>query len=482
MRRLLYLGLCLCLFLVACGGSAPAEQAWTSAQTPPGAVQSTVALVVPTPTIMPTATPTARPTPTLKAPTSSPTRPRPSPPATIAPTVAPTFPPARLAVVRTVREQTARCSVGLPAGFSDDPTEANVWRTADRLVSVKLEAPSAAIVSLDSAVAAGLGELQGRLASFREVSRNGEGYARRVAFTGQIGGASGWGTLALRQFGLDFCQVTVLATTGTTLLLDPLIETMSASLVAANPRPAPLGYLALGDSYAVGVGATDPATGGYAARFAATLRGPQGEPVGLRNLAIPGATSADYLGDWPTRGQEGTAPLAAAVRALAVGGVTVVTIDIGGNDVLRLLKPGQPCADADIAGAACLAAMREALQTMSAPSLPRILGALTEAAAPGTQIFVLTYPNPFSAGQSSLAEARTGLALAELNALIAETVRALATGASARQVTLTLVDLAPLFTGEGANLTHIRDTPPDIHPNDVGHRTIAEALTRAQKR
>ena len=45
-----------------------------------------------------------------------------------------------------------------------------------------------------------------------------------------------------------------------------------------------------------------------------------------------------------------------------------------------------------------------------------------------------------------------------------------------------VVDLAPLFAGQGSKLTHILDNPPDIHPTDAGHAVIAEALVRAYKK
>lgn len=167
--------------------------------------------------------------------------------------------------------------------------------------------------------------------------------------------------------------MTLLATAGTTTLLDPLADALTGSLAAIDPRPAPLAYLALGDSYAAGVGATDPQVGGYVPRFLAMINEQGGTPIGVKNLAVPGATSADFLGDWTTKGIEGSSPLAGAVKALNAGG-------IGGNDILRLLKSGQPCAGSAIEGEPYLVAMREALRTMTAPNLPIILGAIVEAA------------------------------------------------------------------------------------------------------
>jgi lysophospholipase L1-like esterase len=192
-------------------------------------------------------------------------------------------------------------------------------------------------------------------------------------------------------------------------------------------------------------------------------------------------TSADFLGDWATRGPDGDSPLANAVRTLRGGGYSVVTLDIGGNDILRLVKPGQPCAGKQIESDACFAAMRQALREMTTPNLAPIVAALVEAAPAGTQIIVLTYPNPFSVGRSTTAEERTDAAMAELNVLITNAVRANQAKAADRDVTLALVDLAPLFNKQGARLTHIADATPDIHPNDAGHGTIAEAIKKVYR-
>ncbi len=124
--------------------------------------------------------------------------------------------------------------------------------------------------------------------------------------------------------------------------------------------------------------------------------------------------------------------------------------------------------------------MREQLRVVSAVNIPPIVAALVEAAVPGTQLLVLTYPNPFSTGQGGITAARTDLAMGELNAIIGGTVRDNTARAATRGVTLTLVDLAPTFAGRGGTLTHIRDTPPDIHPTDSGHAAIADLLTSAR--
>jgi lysophospholipase L1-like esterase len=241
----------------------------------------------------------------------------------------------------------------------------------------------------------------------------------------------------------------------------------------------PAGYLALGDSYAAGVGATTPAAG-YAARVAAALEARSHRRFDFVPLAEPGTTSAAFVGDFVARGRRGagTSQLARAVRALT-GRVDVVTLQVGGNDVLGLLEPGQPCAGEGVATEACLAVAQRTLAEVTAPNLALIIDALVRAAAPGTQVVVLTYPNPFALGTGGLLEQRTDLILRALNALLVATVARAQPAAAERRVTLTVVDVYPLFAGRVAVLTHILDTPPDIHPTDAGHAVIAEAVLRA---
>jgi acyl-CoA thioesterase-1 len=97
-------------------------------------------------------------------------------------------------------------------------------------------------------------------------------------------------------------------------------------------------YVALGDSLAFGIGASDPATKGYAGQLFSILRAPGEWRVGsLRNLAVPvNETGRSILG-----GQ-----LSAAVAAMndPATDTRVVTLGIGGNDVGFGLLTHGPCA------------------------------------------------------------------------------------------------------------------------------------------
>jgi lysophospholipase L1-like esterase len=264
------------------------------------------------------------------------------------------------------------------------------------------------------------------------------------------------------------------------LLAAPLAPAAGAGAAApkdgAPPTPAggARGYLALGDSYAAGVGASDPAVTGYAALVAQALRGRR--PVAYVNLAQPGGTSADFVGDFVARGRgrSGASQLAQAVRLLAGNRFDVVTLQIGGNDVLHLLEPGQPCAGAALGSAACLAAAGAA-EAQVAKNMGLALDALVRAASPGTQLVVPTYPNPLG-GQGDAVD----LAIRAVNAAIVGAVTTESRAPfAARRVALTAVDVYALFLGRVATLTHIADATPDVHPTDAGHRVIAQAVLAA---
>jgi lysophospholipase L1-like esterase len=457
-RRYTYLLLCFAFLLTACGtpaaGNAPAA-----------------------PTNTPRALPTEVPTATATA-----TRTKVPPTATLAPTMPPSPTVAKLPGKINVRESTGHCEMQLPGGYDADPNGVDTWISTDRLTFIGLESVDVKQAeSLDAATKRGTDHLKTVIANYEEKASSRTFDTRRIGFAGRLGQGSTWGTLYVRQFGLDYCQITIIAAEGSTVLVDPLLETMTSSLKVLLYSPAKVGYLALGDSYAVGVGASDPATKGYAGLFATALRGEKQREIVYTNQGISGATSADFLGDWATAGRAGNSPLANAIRTLEGGKITVVTLDIGGNDILGLLKPGQPCEGEKIENEACLAAMRAALREMTTPNMTQIVTALVEAAPAGTQIIVLNYPNPFSVGKSSTTEERTDAAMAELNILIANAVSANQAAATKRDLLLTLVDLAPRFNDQGAKLTHIADAKPDIHPNDAGHSAILEAIKKVYR-
>ena len=237
--------------------------------------------------------------------------------------------------------------------------------------------------------------------------------------------------------------------------------------------------LALGDSLAVGVGATDPDANGYVSVFNHDVF-PQSHrgPEVATNLAVSGDTSGSFI----SGGQ-----LANAVAAIADLGtnVKVVTLDIGGNDLLGLLVG--PCSVSP-ADPACQAAILAAL-TAFPGNYAAILSSITSALAedPGNESFlVMTYYNPFD-GTGSPFEPAIDAALLGADGVV--DCSALGNPANAGLTDLiacigasfgvTVVDVYPLFDNRALALTHIAFG--DIHPNDAGHQVIADAFVQAAK-
>jgi len=231
------------------------------------------------------------------------------------------------------------------------------------------------------------------------------------------------------------------------------------------------GYLALGDSLGVGTGVSTPAHLGYVAWVhRAAIPG----HTALTNLSRGGETSVTMI----SNGQ-----LAEAVAA--IGGesdVKIVTLDIGGDDLLPLLK-SEPCVS-DPTGAACQGVIGAQLAGFNA-SFPTILGTIQAALAadPGDEAFaVMTYYNPFS-GTGSPFETPVNGALLGLDGVV-DCAAAQANPQNAGLndlITCTanffgvpVVDVYPLFAGRGAELTHILEN--DVHPNNHGHRVIGDAF------
>ncbi|HEX8968785.1 MAG TPA: GDSL-type esterase/lipase family protein, partial [Chloroflexota bacterium] len=228
---------------------------------------------------------------------------------------------------------------------------------------------------------------------------------------------------------------------------------------------------------AVGVGA--PPRVGYVPHLFAYLHGvPHAAVTQVTNLARGGETSVSFM--LPG----GQLDRALAVIADPTLDVRMVTLDIGGNDLLDLL--GTTACQTDPAGAGCQQSVRTALLTFST-NFPGILLRLgTALAARGdARLAVMTYYNPFSGtgsrfeqpvqlamegsdGVVDCAADQTDISRVGLNDVIACT---------AAQMGVTVADVYPLFLGRSVELTHIAEG--DIHPNAAGYATIARSFEAA---
>ena len=232
--------------------------------------------------------------------------------------------------------------------------------------------------------------------------------------------------------------------------------------VRAQTSPA---YLALGDSLAYGVGATDPAAQGYVPLIAGALRqsGRYGA-VGLDvvNLGAPGAQSADLVA---AGGQLERALQVIADRRASNGpGVEIISLDVGGNDLLALATRDSPCF-AEAAGDVCRQQLGQMLSSLQR-DLGRALRELRQA-APNAAVYVLDLYNPYS-GAGDPREVIADIAVQQVNGVIAAVV-------ADPQLNVRPARVYELFQGHGQQWI----AADGIHPNDSGHAVIAEVFLAA---
>lgn len=202
-------------------------------------------------------------------------------------------------------------------------------------------------------------------------------------------------------------------------------------------------YLTLGDSVAAGVGASDR-DNGYADVLFKALQ--EDDPTLTRhvNLAIPGETSASLI-----RRQ-----LDHAVDELRTGDVRLATFAIGANDLLRLLRDCASQIDSPECKSKANAAIDELRKNID-ESLDTLL-----AVESGTRFVVVGYYNPLGSVLPDTAQYAT-----QLNQALHD---------AADERGLDFVEIASLFRDKEASLTRILSG--DVHPNDDGHREIAQAI------
>ncbi|MDP9235872.1 MAG: SGNH/GDSL hydrolase family protein [Chloroflexota bacterium] len=240
------------------------------------------------------------------------------------------------------------------------------------------------------------------------------------------------------------------------LLLIVLVAAVLASMAAAcshSSSPAKYEgiYVSLGDSVAAGNGASDKASTSFAALLAKDEGGLQ-----LVNLAVAGNTTTDVI-----EKQLPQIDAAAASRKIAF-----IAISIGGYDLAALI-PNATCQQ-DPLPASC--PLDEALASVER-NLDQIMRALRMQHA-DTPIVLLLYPNFFS-GTGHVFEAPAARVLPRLDDVIARV--------AARYPHTAAADAAPAFDGNGRTLTRVLDPQFDPHPNDAGHRLIANAFEEALK-
>ncbi len=209
--------------------------------------------------------------------------------------------------------------------------------------------------------------------------------------------------------------------------------------VTEKPPPA---YVSLGDSLAVGVGASDPQERGYAALYREALAEEAHGEVRFVQLGVSGETSESFIG-YP---QRASSQLARAETALKNHPGATVTLSLGANDLLRTADG----TDAE----------RGAAIARYGRNLDFILKKLTSASDPEPRIAVLALYNP---APGSFTDEWVGRLNGEIRTVAKENGASVAAGDRA-------------FEGHEREYIHY---PGDIHPTDKGYAALARAFERA---
>ncbi|BDG60024.1 SGNH/GDSL hydrolase family protein [Caldinitratiruptor microaerophilus] len=211
------------------------------------------------------------------------------------------------------------------------------------------------------------------------------------------------------------------------------------ALLAASRRPGPpIRYVALGDSLTAGIGAFYGF--GFADHVARLLRR-LGRPVRYVNLGRIRMTSPGLL-----RALDQSESLRDEIR-----GAEVITLCIGGNDLLRC-RENPDCLEA--AAARFPAHWRAAVERIRALN-------------PGATLVAVTLYNPYPAGHPKREQAER---------FIEAINRTIRDPDLARAHRLVVAEACAAIDGREPTRTWV--LLGDIHPNGIGHRAVAREIYR----
>lgn len=254
-------------------------------------------------------------------------------------------------------------------------------------------------------------------------------------------------------------------------LLLPLLASLAlvagiAPVAAAAPAAAPVDYVALGDSYAAGVGAPPDGRSGdcrrsdrsYPARWAAAH-----DPASFASVACSGATTGEVL--------------VRQVRAVSRD-TDLITLTVGGNDVgfapvLSICSTAPRDED-------CERAVRngERVARYALPSgvVPIIAGARLQA-SPTARVVVLGYPRLFEPGPDCATPLAPNAARRAALNRAADTLNAVLRDAAGRW-RAQFVDVTPAFAGHGVCSADPWINPPTNPQNPAGYHPTSRGYAR----
>lgn len=250
-------------------------------------------------------------------------------------------------------------------------------------------------------------------------------------------------------------------------------------------------YIALGDSVPAGYGLASPTSMGYPALFSGLLTD-RGFANTLSNQAVSGTTSGALLATLSSLP-------ATSVQALALGQANVITLNIGGNNVLGPMIDLMNQTAYTLFGVSdfsqvppellpvLIAAVSEAMANLPQPNqftqgiaefaadFPQIITWL-RANAPNAKIVVSTIYNPFPASLAAIPLSADLYNAAEqmMGAMNLVILQGQMNGSTPNYA---IADTYSAFKAATVAVTNFNllATPPsvDIHPNAVGHQLMA---------
>lgn len=226
-----------------------------------------------------------------------------------------------------------------------------------------------------------------------------------------------------------------------------LVALLPAPALAARPGSSTK-YTALGDSIAVGVGATN--NYGYVYYFRDFLS--RSGSVELRNKALSGIRSTDLLTQLTIDGS----------ARLAVRTAQVVTISIGGNNLLRCASNNYTTLDT-----ACAASGVAAFKS----DWPKILSQIRGSIGSKAKLYVMTLYNPYKGNDPNYATADAYIG--QINAEIQNSTYRSAYSYKDADI---YADFQGQFGGGNWKIcawTHFCEATRDPHPTDGGHDEIS---------
>jgi len=266
----------------------------------------------------------------------------------------------------------------------------------------------------------------------------------------------------------------------------PGAPSASASASASSSPSASGGqklYVALGDSLAAGYqpGGTELRDTAYPALTATRLED-GGANLTVENLGCSGETTTSLIKGGKCKFAKGSQlQQAESLLSSRKGEVGLVTIDIGGNDLLRCVRGG---------AAVDTACVTQGVSTVK-KNLPTILERLRAAAGKDVPVLVLGYYNPWVAAKALDQPVKGVDAAAKAYTRLSTTIADAATGSGT-----TFVGLDKAFATNDTTPTTINGrtvpenaarictltnvcTAGDIHLTDEGAATVARVLSDA---